>query len=179
MAVRRRVAWLVPVLPFAGALLIAGSGGLLVSMPLPFAQRLIAACLAVFLVDALGGRWFGYAALAIPFVGLFADPGGTWAGMLPLIVGSLLSALVLRHAEPGWLGVPLALGGFVLPLAAILVVRARLDPSLELPLGGRYPQLHALAGGFAILVSTVVAMPRRAAARRRQAQARGRARRGP
>lgn len=172
MAARRRVSWVVLVLPFVGALLIALSGAALVSLPLPFAQRLIALCLAVFLVDALGGRWFGYAALAIPFAGLLSDADGTWAGMLPILVSGLFSALLLRHAEPGWLGVPLALGGFVLPLAVVLFMRERLDPGLELPLGGRYPQLHALAAGFAILVSTLIAMPRRTAARAPRARRR-------
>ena len=152
-------------MPAIGSLLVLVSGGLLVYLPLGFPERLIAACVTIFLVDALGGRWFGYLALGVLFVGLLQDPGGTWASMLPLLLGSLYAALLLRHQEPGWLGVPLAVLGAALPLVVLLAVRGRLDPEFDLPLGDRYPLLHALSVTFAALLGTLVAAPRARLAR--------------
>jgi hypothetical protein len=145
----------------AGLLLLA-SGTLLVFVVTPFPQRLVIACVTVFLVDALGGRWFGYFSLLGLAGGLFNDPGGVWLLMLPLVAGSLWAALFLRHAEPGWLGVPLGIVGFALPLGVMLVLKDRLDPGLELPLGTQYSVLHVLTGAFGVIFSTLVSLPLRA-----------------
>jgi hypothetical protein len=153
-------------------LLLLASGMLLVFMVTPFPQRFVIACATVFLVDALGGRWFGYFSLLGLAGGLFNDPSGTWLLMLPLVAGSLWAGLFLRHAEPGWLGVPLGIIGFVLPLGVMLVLRNRLDPGLELPLGSQYPVLHALTGAFSVIFSTLVSLPLRAAQTSRQRPAR-------
>ncbi len=150
-------------------MLLLVSGTLLVFVVSPFPQRLVIACVTVFLVDALGGRWFGYFSLLGLVAGLLNDPGGVWLLMLPLVAGSLWAALFLRHAEPGWLGVPLGIIGFILPLVVLLLLRKRLDPTLELPLQNQYPLLHGLTGGFAVIFSTLVGLPlqtRQNAARR-------------
>jgi hypothetical protein len=166
-------------MPTLGSLLVLFSGAILVYLPLGFAERLVVACLTVFLVDAVGGRWFGYTALSVFLVGLLQDPDGSWGRMLPLLLGSGLTALVLRHVEPGWLGVPLAVLGFALPLVALIFVRDRLDPQLTLPLGDRYPLLHVLSVAFASMLSTLVAAPGARLARTLAGGWAGRARRGP
>jgi hypothetical protein len=142
----------------AGVLLLV-SGVALVFVVTPFPQRFVIACAMVFLVDALGGRWFGYFSVLGLASGLFNDPGGVWLLMLPLTVGSLWAALSLRHAEPGWLGVPLGIVGFALPLVVMMVLKSRLDPALELPLGSQYPVFHGLTGAFAVIFSTLVGLP--------------------
>lgn len=160
--------WLVGLL-----LLAAGAASLLTVEPFP--QRLMIACAMVFLVDALGGRWFGYFSLLGLGAGLFNDPAGTWVLMLPLMLGSLWAALFLRHAEPGWFGVPLAIIGFALPAVTLLIARSRLDPLLELPLGNQYLLFHGLTGASAVVISTLMALPFKA----RQTQRPARVKRRP
>jgi hypothetical protein len=143
-------------------LLLLVSGMLLVFLVTPFPQRFVIACATVFLVDALGGRWFGYFSLLGLVGALFNDPGGAWTLMLPLVAGSLWAGLFLRHAEPGWFGVPLGIVGFALPLGVMLVLKNRLDPGLELPLGAQYPVLHVLTGVFSVIFSTLISLPLRA-----------------
>lgn len=140
-------------------LVLLAAGAALVLVIESFPQRLVIACAMVFLVDAFGGRWFGYFSLLGLGTGLLNDPAGTWVLMLPLTLGSLWAALFLRHAEPGWFGVPLGILGFALPAVVMLLVRQRLDPLLELPLGNQYLVFHALTGGFAVVFSTLVALP--------------------
>lgn len=141
-----------------GLVLFAAGAGLLLIVE-PFPQRLMIACAMVFLVDALGGRWFGYFGLLGLGAGLLNDPNGTWVLMLPLVLGSLWAALFLRHAEPGWFGVPLSIVGFVLPAVAMLIARSRLDPLLELPLGNQYLLFHGLTGASAVVIATLLALP--------------------
>jgi hypothetical protein len=117
--------------------------------------RLLIACLMVFLVDAFGGRWFGYTAVPFLAVGLLNDPRETWILLLPLLIGSFWAGLFLRHAEPGWFGVPLGLIGFALPLAGLLALRGRIDPALQLPLQNQFVLYYLGAGAIAILVSSV------------------------
>ena len=157
--------WLIGVV-----LLAAGSGLVLVVEPFP--QRLIIACAMVFLVDAFGGRWFGYFSLLGLGAGLLNDPSGTWVLMLPLVLGSLWAALFLRHAEPGWFGVPLGIIGFALPAVVMLLVRSRLDPLLTLPMGSQYLMLHILTGALALVVSTLMALPFKARSTQRPARVR-------
>lgn len=145
-------AWLV-------GLVLLAVGAALVLVVEPFPQRLVIACAMVFLVDAFGGRWFGYFSLLGLGTGLLNDPSGLWLTMLPLALGSLWAALFLRHAEPGWVGVPLGVIGFALPAVVLLLVRSRLDPLLELPLGNQYLAFHVLTGGLAVVFSTLVALP--------------------
>ncbi len=121
-----------------------------------FPVRLIVACLMVFLVDAFGGRWFGYAAIPFIGVGLLNDPTGTWVLVLPLLIGAFWAGLFLRHVEPGWFGVPLGLIGFALPLVGLLVLRGRIDPALQLPLRDQFVVYYLAAGAGAIVVSSVV-----------------------
>jgi hypothetical protein len=117
--------------------------------------RLVAACLMVFLVDAFGGRWFGYTAVPFVAVGLLNDPRETWILLLPLVVGSFWAGLFLRHVEPGWFGVPLGLVGFVLPLSGLLALRGRVDPALQLPLQNQFVLYYLGAGAIGILVSSI------------------------
>ncbi len=140
-------------------LVLLAAGAALVLVVEAFPQRLVIACAMVFLVDAFGGRWFGYFSLFGLSAGLLNDPSGLWLTMLPLTLGSLWAALFLRHAEPGWFGVPLGILGFALPAVVMLLVRQRLDPLLELPLGNQYLAFHVLTGGFAVVFSTLVALP--------------------
>jgi hypothetical protein len=142
--------------PWLSGLVVALSGALLLSLPLSFPIKLVIACLAVFLTDALGGRWYGYASVLVLFVGLLNDPSGQWATMLPLVVGSSLAALVVRHSERTWFGVLLAMVAFMLPVALMQLVRPRFDTTLQMPLGSRYVVLHLLASSFAILVSSLL-----------------------
>jgi hypothetical protein len=121
-----------------------------------FPVRLIAACAMVFLVDAFGGRWFGYAAIVFVGVGLLNDTAGNWVLVLPLLIGSFWGALFLRHAEPGWFGVPLGMIGFAAPLVGLLVLRGRVDPALQLPLANQFPLYYLVSGSVAILVSSVI-----------------------
>jgi hypothetical protein len=123
----------------------------------PFPQRFAIACLMVFLVDAFGGRWFSYAAGLLVVVGLFNDPTGHWVQLFPLVVGSLWGALLLRHTEPGVLGIPLSFVGFALPLGAMVVLRSNLDANLTLPLGSKFAMYYLLSGAVAILFSSVIA----------------------
>jgi hypothetical protein len=118
--------------------------------------RLLIACLMVFLVDAFGGRWFGYTAVPFIAVGLLNDPRETWILILPLLIGSFWSGLFLRHAEPGWLGVPLGLIGFLLPVVGLLLLRGRIDPALQLPLQNQFVVYYLGAGAIAIVVSSIV-----------------------
>ena len=144
-----------PVVSWIAGLVLAGVGLLVMLSPLPFGWRLVLACLTVFMVDALGGRWFGYASLSLLFVGLLNDRSGTWALMLPLVLGSAFAALVMRHVERGWLGVPFAIGAFMLPLLGFLMIRPRIDPGFQLPLKQNdYVLLHLLAVSVAVLVSS-------------------------
>jgi hypothetical protein len=118
--------------------------------------RLLAACLMVFLVDAFGGRWFGYTAVPFVAVGLLNDPRETWILLLPLLVGSFWAGLFLRHAEPGWFGVPLGMIGYSLPLAGLLTLRGRIDPALQLPLQSQFVLYYLGTGAIGILVSSIV-----------------------
>ncbi|MFN3265620.1 MAG: hypothetical protein ACK41E_02160 [Deinococcales bacterium] len=118
--------------------------------------RLLLACLMVFLVDAFGGRWFGYTSIPFITVGLLNDPKETWILLLPLIVGSFWAGLFLRHAEPGWLGVPLGIIGFTLPVAALITLRGRVDPMLQLPLQNQFLYFYVGAGIAAIFCSSIL-----------------------
>jgi hypothetical protein len=144
------------VFPWLSGVLVALSGALLLALPLSFPIKLLVACLTVFLTDAFGGRWFGYASVLVLFVGLSRDPNGQWATMLPLVVGSALAALLVRHSERTWFGVLLSMGAFMLPVGLMQVIRPRFDPALQMPLGSRYVVLHLLASSFAILVSSLL-----------------------
>jgi hypothetical protein len=117
--------------------------------------RLVAACLMVFMVDAFGGRWFGYTAIPFVAVGLLNDPKETWILLIPLLIGSFWAGLFLRHAEPGWLGVPLGVIGFALPLAGLVTLRGRIDPALLLPLQNQFVLYYLGAGGIAIFISSI------------------------
>lgn len=121
-----------------------------------FPIRLIAACAMVFLVDAFGGRWFGYTAIPFIGIGLLNDTAGNWILVLPLLVGSFWGALFLRHAEPGWFGVPLGMIGFAAPLAGLLVLQGRIDPALQLPLQNQFPLYYMVSGAATILLSSII-----------------------
>jgi hypothetical protein len=138
----------------AGLTLSCVGGAALALAPLTFSYKVVVACVIVFFVDKLGGRWFGYASLLVLFAGLYRDPGHTWALVLPLLIGSGLVALVLRHAEPGWLGVLLVIVGFVAPVLVLSLVQLRLDPTFALP--KRYLELHFAGGAGAILFSNLL-----------------------
>ena len=141
-----------------GVVLLAAGAALTLVIE-PFPQRLVIACAMVCLVDAFGGRWFGYFSLLGLGVGLLNDPSGTWLLMLPLVLGSLWAGLFLRHAEPGWFGVPLGVIGFALPAVVMLLARNQLDPLLALPMESQYLPLHVLTGALAVVFSTLVALP--------------------
>ncbi len=142
--------------PWLSGTVVALSGALLLSLPLSFPLKLVIACLTVFLTDALGGRWYGYASVLVLFAGLLRDPSGQWATMLPLVMGSTLAALVVRHSERTWFGVLFAMVAFMVPVMLMQVIHPRIDPALQLPLGSRYIVLHLLASSFSILVSSLL-----------------------
>jgi hypothetical protein len=140
---------------FSG-LMLAALGAAAMFVVTPFPQRFLVACLMVFLVDAFGGRWFSYAAGLLLVVGLFNDPTGHWVQLFPLVVGSLWAALLLRHTEPGFLGVGLSFIGFALPVVALVTLRSKIDPNLTLPLGSRFLMYYLLSGAVAIVLSSVI-----------------------
>jgi hypothetical protein len=137
-------------------LVVLATGCALVLITPSFPIRFVLACLTVLLVDAFGGRWFGYAAIPFITVGLLNDQQGTWALLLPLIVGSLWAGLFMRHLEPNWWGVPLGFLGFMAPLVVILVLRGRIDPGLQLPLGGQFPLLYGITGAASMIISGIL-----------------------
>jgi hypothetical protein len=145
-----------PVAAWLLGLLWLGLGCLVLYSFADLPVRLLTACLMVFLVDAFGGRWFGYTAVPFIAVGLLNDPRDTWILLLPLLIGSFWAGLFLRHAEPGWFGVPLGLIGFLLPLAGLLALRGRVDPALQLPLQNQFVLYYLGAGAIAIVVSSIV-----------------------
>jgi hypothetical protein len=153
------------VVSFLLAAALAAAGGFVAASSAPLEVRLVAAVAAVFLVDAVGGRWFGFASVALLFAGLAQDASGQWVRLLPLLVGSALAALFVRHAEPGWLGAPLVVAAFALPAVAFLVFRPRLDAGFEVPLGTRYLQWHALAAVAGVVAAGLVPPLRRALGR--------------
>jgi hypothetical protein len=138
----------------AGLTLSIAGGAALAFAPLTFSYKVIVACVIVFFVDKLGGRWFGYASLLVLFAGLYRDPSHSWVLVLPLLIGSGLVALVLRHAEPGWIGVLLVIVGFAAPVLVLSVVQIRLDPTFALP--KRYLELHLASGAGSILLSNLL-----------------------
>jgi hypothetical protein len=140
---------------FSG-LMLAALGAAAMFVVTPFPQRFAIACLMIFLVDAFGGRWFSYAAGLLLVVGLMNDPTGHWVQLFPLVVGSLWAALLLRHTEPGFLGVGLSFVGFALPLVAMVALRTKLDANLTLPLGSRFAMYYLLSGAVAIVLSSVI-----------------------
>jgi hypothetical protein len=140
----------------AGLTISIAGGAALALAPLTFSYRVILACMIVFFVDKLGGRWFGYASLLVLFAGLYRDPGHTWALVLPLLIGSGLVALVLRHAEPGWIGLLLVIAGFAAPVLVLNLVQIKLDPTFALP--KRYLELHLASGAGAIVLSNLLEM---------------------
>jgi hypothetical protein len=141
---------------FSG-LMLAALGAAAMFVVTPFPQRFAIACLMIFLVDAFGGRWFSYAAGLLLVVGLLNDPTGHWVQLFPLVVGSLWAALLLRHTEPGFLGVGLSFVGFGLPVLAFVTLRSKLDANLTLPLGSRFAMYYLLSGAVAIVISSVIA----------------------
>jgi hypothetical protein len=143
------LSWLI-----ALTLLVVGVAAL-VSVP-AFPMRLLIACATVFLVDAIGGRWFGYFSLLSLGAGIVGDTNNTWLTMLPLLVGSAWAALFLRHAEPGWFGVVLGVVGFALPAVVLHFARSRLDPNLVLPSGTQYLTLHGGVGAGTLLIASLV-----------------------
>jgi hypothetical protein len=138
----------------AGLTLSALGGAALALAPLTFSYKVVIGCAMVFFVDKLGGRWFGYASLLVLFAGLYRDPGQAWALILPLLIGSSLVALVLRHAEPGWIGVLLVIIGFAVPVLALSIVQIKLDPTFVLP--KRYLELQVASGAGAIVLSNLL-----------------------
>ena len=142
--------------PWLSGTLVMLSGALVLSLPLTIEMKLILACLMVFLTDALGGRWFGYASLLCLFAGLVVDRSGQWALLLPLLIGSCVAALLVRHTERSWFGMLLTLVAFMVPAVALQYLQPRIDPALSLPLGSRYVILHGLASSFAILISSLL-----------------------
>lgn len=145
-----------PVAAWFFGLLLLGLGCFAIYSFPAFPVRLALACLTVFLVDALGGRWFGYASVPFIAVGLLNDPSGTWVLLLPLLIGSFWGGLFLRHVEPGWFGVPLGMLGFAAPLVGLLVLRGRIDPTLELPLKNQFSMYYLISGGVAILLASIL-----------------------
>jgi hypothetical protein len=121
-----------------------------------FPMRLLIACGMVFLVDAIGGRWFGYVSIVGLGAGLIGDTNNTWLTLLPLLVGSAWAALFLRHAEPGWFGVILGIVGWALPAVVMQVLRSRLDPNLNLPSGAQYVALHVGVGAGTLLLTSLI-----------------------
>ncbi len=150
------------------------TGCALVLITPSFPIRFVLACLMVLLVDSFGGRWFGYAAILFTAVGLLNDQQGTWALLFPLIIGSLWAGLFMRHLEPNWWGVPLGFIGFMAPLAVILVLRSRIDPALQLPLGDQFPLLYGITGAASMIISGILWNT----VQRNQRAARGKPRRG-
>jgi hypothetical protein len=137
-------------------LVVLVTGCVLVLITPSFPIRFVLACLTVILVDGLGGRWFGYAAIPFMAVGLLNDQQGTWVLMLPMIIGSLWAGLFMRHLESNWWGVPLGFLGFMAPLIVMLVLRSRLDPGLQLPLGGQFPLLYGITGAAGMIISGIL-----------------------
>jgi hypothetical protein len=137
-------------------LFLLGVGCAVIYLFPAFPVRLGAACLMVFLVDAFGGRWFGYTAIPFIGVGLLNDAAGNWILVLPLLLGSFWGALFLRHAEPGWFGVPLGMIGFAAPLVGLLVLRGRIDPALQLPLQNQFPLYYMISGAVTILLASII-----------------------
>ena len=138
----------------AGLTLSTFGGTALALAPLTFSYKVVVACVLVFFVDKLGGRWFGYASLLVLFAGLYRDPNQAWILILPLLIGSSLVALVLRHAEPGWLGVLPVIAGFVAPVLILSILQSKLDPTFALP--KRYLELHLASGAAAIVLSNLL-----------------------
>jgi hypothetical protein len=138
----------------AGLTLSAIGGAVLAFAPLTFSYKVVIGCMLVFFVDKLGGRWFGYASLLVLFAGLYRDPGHAWVLVLPLLIGSSLVALVLRHAEPGWIGVLLVIVGFAAPVLVLSIMQIKIDPTFSLP--KRYLELHLASGAGAILFSNLL-----------------------
>ena len=138
----------------AGLTLSVLGGAALALAPLTFSYKVVIGCAMVFFVDKLGGRWFGYVSLLVLFAGLNRDPNHAWALILPLLIGSSLVALVLRHAEPGWLGVLLVIIGFAVPVLVLSIVQIKLDPTFVLP--KRYLELQVASGAAAIVLSNLL-----------------------
>ena len=67
---------------------------------------------------------------------------------------------------------PLGVLGFVLPLVLLNTLKARLDPTFQLPLQNQYLLLHGLTGVFAVVFSTLIGLPLQAQARVAQRPAR-------
>jgi hypothetical protein len=144
-----------PLFAWLAGLTLSTVGGVALALaPLTFSYKVMIACAMVFFVDKLGGRWFGYTSLLVLFAGLYRDPSHAWALVLPLLIGSSLVALVLRHAEPGWIGVLLVIVGFAAPVLVLSVVQIKLDPTFKLP--ARYLQLHLTSGTGAIVLSNLL-----------------------
>jgi hypothetical protein len=133
-------------------LLIWGIAGYLIYAVPDFRTRLVVSTLAIFLVDALGGRWFGFASLGLILVGLLRDPRFVWSGFSPILLACGYAALLFRHAEPGWLGLPLTMAGFFAPLGVFVLLRSRIDPSFTPPFNN-YLLFHGLTGLGALLLA--------------------------
>ena len=163
------------------AVLLLISGGAVGVFAVPYGERLPVIVFTVFLVDALGGPWLGYAALAAPCLALLNDPSSSWAAVLPLVLASLFVGLLARHQHPSWLGAAFAFGAFLLPLIAFIALQGRLQVGstspFNLPLGEtRALGSNALSAGVALFISGFVATLResrslaRATATRRPAR---------
>jgi hypothetical protein len=141
-------------------------GLLLFALTLPsgWEPKLGAWVLLVLLADA-GANWFGYAGVLmglLPFLSSQAPPEQWWT-IFPLIGGSLLAALVVKHAG-GLLVLPFSFAAFVLPTLLIRRLGPSLDPSLTLPSNGSFERtalLMAVLGLFFNALVWVVVLIRR------------------
>ncbi len=153
-----------PLLSWTAGLIVCGIGALLVIFPIPygapqanviFTVRFVAAVLAVFLADSLGGGWFGYVSIGIAFLGILHGDDA-WKTALPLLVGCNFIALFLRHLEPNWFGVWLGSLAFTIPVLLVFLLTNKLDPNLKLPLDTLYPLVHGLSGAVALLIAKLL-----------------------
>lgn len=135
------------------------------TLPVGWQPKLAAWVLLVLLADA-GANWFGYAGVLLgllPFLSNQAPPEQWWT-IFPLIGGSLLAALVVKHAG-ALLALPFSFAVFVLPTLAIQRLGPSLDPTLTLPGNAVFQrtavQMAALGLLFNALVWVVVLIRRR------------------
>ncbi|MFC4425635.1 hypothetical protein [Deinococcus navajonensis] len=133
---------------------------------------LMAWVLLVLLADEMGG-WFGYIGLllgALPFVAP-GDPPAQWMVILPLVGGTLMAVLLIKHS-----GGPLVLPFAGLLFAGTLLATGRfglkIDPQLTLPANAQFQRTAlvamALGLGFSFVRQVVASVMRRRARLRAQ-----------
>lgn len=142
-----------------------GALAYVMTLPLDWQTKLVAWIVLTLIADE-AGNWFGYSAIVLgilplglislgfwPFLPVASVPEQWWI-ICPLIAGSLLACLVMKHAGGPFL-LPFAAALFALPILAAAKLAPSVDSTIKFPANAEFQKLAFIAVGIGLLISLV------------------------